>query len=130
MALSARELDQLRHQRRHLGQLVDDVGQEPLPLPCRQRALAREHLDVRAQARERRPQLVRRVGDELVLGARRLLECAEHRVEAVREARQLVLAARVDPLGEVARRPHALRSLRQAPDRSERGQNVSTRRLR
>ena len=36
----------------------------------------REHLDVRAQARQRRAQLVRRVGDELPLRARRLLERA------------------------------------------------------
>ena len=59
----------------------------------RQRLVAGEHLDVRAQARQRRPQLVRRVGDELPLRARRVLERAEHRVERRGEPRELVVAA-------------------------------------
>ena len=45
-----------------------------------------EQLDVRPQARQRRAQLVRRVGDELALRARRVLESGEHRVEAAPRA--------------------------------------------
>ena len=52
----------------------------------RHRVVAREHLDVRAQARERRAQLVRGVGDELALRPRRVLERLEHRVERRRRA--------------------------------------------
>src|SRR5207248_5103908 len=80
LLLAACKLDQLGDQRRHLTELLDDVAQEPLALTRWQRALAREHLDVRAQARDRRSQLVRRVRDELPLRARRLLERSEHRV--------------------------------------------------
>jgi hypothetical protein len=58
LALAARELDQLGDEGRHLVQLLDDVAEQPLALAGRQRPLAREHLDVRPQARERRPQLV------------------------------------------------------------------------
>ena len=74
--------------------------EQPLALARRQLPVAREHLDVRAQARQRRAQLVRGVRDELPLrGARRLLERREHRVEAAREA------ARARP----ARRPRSAR---------------------
>src|SRR2546427_782990 len=73
MLLGPRELDQLRDQRRHLSELLDHVAQQPFPLYRRQRALAREDLDVGPQAGERRPQLVRGVGDELALCAARLL---------------------------------------------------------
>ena len=41
-------VDQLRDQRRHLGQLVDHVGEQALALSLGKRALAREYLDVRA----------------------------------------------------------------------------------
>ena len=67
MLLGAGELDQLRDQRRHLAELLDDVLQQPLPLVRRESALAREYLDVRPQAGQRRAELVRRVGDELTL---------------------------------------------------------------
>ena len=65
--LPAREVDQLGDQRRHLAELLDQVVQEPLALSRWERAIARQHLDVRAQAGQRRAQLVRRVGDELPL---------------------------------------------------------------
>ena len=95
--LGAGQLDQLRDQRRHLAELLDDVGEQPFPLARRQRALAGEHLDVGPEARERRAQLVRGVGDELSLLARRLLERGQHRVEACTEPAQLVSAGRLDP---------------------------------
>ena len=92
--LGSRKLDELRDQRRHLAELLDDVREQTLALAGRQRSVAGEHLDVRPQARQRRSQLVRRVRDELPLRARRLLERAEHRVEARREPAQLVACPR------------------------------------
>jgi hypothetical protein len=118
--LGARELDQLRDQRRHLAELLDHVAEKPLPLLGRKRAFAGEHLDVRAQAGERRAQLVRRVRHELALGATRLLERAKHRVEARREPSELVLAPGLDPLRKVAGLRHVLRGVSQAPHRSQR----------
>ena len=92
----ARELHDVRHQR---GQLVELLRR------CRRAAPARsasggssprllERLDVRAQARDRRAQLVARVGHELALGLHGALQRVERRVEAAREPRELV-AARV-----------------------------------
>ena len=108
LLLAAREVHQLRDQRRHLAELLDDVVQQPLALAGRQLAVAREHLDVRAQAGQRRAELVRRIGHELGLRARRFLERAEHRVEAPGETAQLVPALRVDPLREVSGLGHGL----------------------
>ena len=101
--VAPRELDQLGDQRRHLRQLLGDVAQQCLPVRGGHGLVAREHLDVRAQAGQRRAQLVRRVGDELPLRPRRVLERAEHRVERRREPRELVGAGRVDAAREVAR---------------------------
>ena len=60
-----------------------------------------EHLDVRAQRRHRRAQLVRGVGDELALGGDRALQRVEHRVEARGQLADLVLARDLDPAAEV-----------------------------
>ena len=48
------------------------------------------------------------------------LECLEHLVEPRRQAAELVVAAHLDALGQVARRGDALGGGRQAPDRPER----------
>ena len=69
---------------------------QPLAVPGVRRAAAREHLEVRAQRGERRPQLVRGVGDELALRALGSLERLEHRVERARQAGELVVAVGVD----------------------------------
>ena len=69
LLLAARKVDQLRDQRRHLGQLLDDVAEKAFAFTCRKRALTRENLDVRPQARQRRAQLVRSICDELTLSA-------------------------------------------------------------
>ena len=53
-----------------------------------------ERLDVRAQARDRRAQLVAGVGDELALRLDRALERVERGVEAAREPAELVLRRR------------------------------------
>ena len=67
LLLAARELGQLADQLGHLAELLDHVAQELRALRRRQPLARREHLDVRAQARQRRPQLVRGVLDELPL---------------------------------------------------------------
>ena len=66
----------------------------------------RQQLEVRAVRGQRRPQLVRGVGDQLLLSLLGLGERREHRVEVGCEACQLVPAAHRDPLVEVARRAH------------------------
>jgi hypothetical protein len=101
--------------------LLDDVREQPAALLRRECSVAGEHLDVRADARQRRPQLVGRVRDELALRPRGLLERAEHRVEAPREATELVLPLHVDPLGQVLRLRDALDRGGQPPYRPERG---------
>ncbi len=121
MLLASRELDQLGDQRRHLAELLDDVAQQSLALSGGKRAVAREHLDVRPQARERRSQLVRRVGDELALRPRRLFERAEHGVEARGEPAELVAPLRVDPLGQIAGLRHLLGRVGQPSHRRQRG---------
>ena len=108
--VAACELDELRDQRGHLRQLLGHVAEQLLALPHRQRLVAGEHLDVRAQARQRRPQLVRGIRDELALRPRGVLQRAQHRVEAGGEARQLVRAAHIDPAGEIPRLGHLLGS--------------------
>ena len=94
----------------------DTLGRS-LTLARRKRPLAGEHLDVRTQARERRAQLVRCVGDELSLLAVGILEGGEHRVEARAQPAQLVGAVRLDPLRQIARLRDPLRRSRQAPHR-------------
>ncbi len=64
---------------------------------------------------------MRRVGDELPLRAIRVLEPGEHRVEAGREAAELVPAGHDDAFGEVAGLRDSLRRFRQSTHRSERG---------
>ena len=87
-------------------------------------AARREQLDVRAQARERRAQLVRGILDEASLQARGLVERLEHRVEGRGEARELVAPLDADALRQVARRAHALRGGRElAHGRERRARN-------
>ena len=92
----ARELDDVAHERRHLVELAVHVALELAAALVGQRSRPQQHLEVRAQARERRAQLVRRVGDELALGGDRLLERRQHGVEAGGEPAQLVAARHVD----------------------------------
>ena len=92
------EGDELGHELAHLGELLDDVGQQALPLLAGSVVGAGEDLDVRAQAGQRRAQLVRGVGDEAALAPRRVLERGEHGVEAGGQAPELV-GALVRPCG-------------------------------
>ena len=58
----------------------------------RRRAVACQVRDVAAKCGQRRPQLVRCVGEEAALGVARALEAREHRVERRREPADLVAA--------------------------------------
>ncbi len=92
--VAARELDQVGDEHAELGRLLLDVLQQPRALVGRQRLGLGQHLDVRAQAGDRRAQLVRGVGDELALGGDRALERVEHRVEVLGQLADLVVARR------------------------------------
>src|SRR6202020_682620 len=87
-----------------------------------------EQLDVRAQTRDGRAQLVRGVGDELALRvygvverSHRALERIEHRVEAAREPPDLIRADRLDSPAEVLRQRDVLGRLCQALERKHGG---------
>ena len=119
LLLAACELGQLRDQVGHLGELGDDVLEQLLrapPAAGRRPACASTSMFVR----------------RLVSGVRSSCEaswtscrcrcCAsssdcEHRVEGGREAAELVAAAHLDPLREVARRAHVLGRLAEVAHR-------------
>ena len=63
----AREIDEISDQCRQPLDLTDELNEHLLALLRIGRLPAREQLEIRTQARERRPQLVRGVGDELAL---------------------------------------------------------------
>ena len=117
--IAARELDELGDEHGHLLELLGDVAQQALALSGRQLLVPREHLDVGAQARQRRAQLVRGVGDELSLRLRRRLERREHRVEGRGEARELVAPVLLDSPREVARLRHLLSGVGETAHRRE-----------
>ena len=119
LLLPAGELRQLPDQLGHLAQLRHHVADQLRPLAGRQPVALSEHLDVRPQAREWGAQLVRRVLHQLALALLGLVERAEHRVERVREGRELVGALHLDALGEVARRANALCRLAQLAERPQ-----------
>jgi hypothetical protein len=94
--------------------------EELLAVALRHRPVPGEHLDVRPQAGERSPQLVRGIGDELTLRPCRFLERRQHRVEAVGQAADLVPPVALDAAAEIARLRHVLGRRRQAAHRRER----------
>ena len=57
------------------------------------------------------------VGHELALSGERLVQCVEHRVEAGRQAAEVVATANLDVMGEVARSCHGLGRLGDSADR-------------
>ena len=123
--LVARQLDEVADQGRELLDLGADVGHDLHRLLVAQRAarLARlgQELDVGAQAREGRAQLVSGVGHEAPLLQLRGVERGEHLVERGREARQLVatddldrlqLLRAGDVLGRTGEAPHGAQAVR------------------
>ena len=65
----AGELDEVGDEVAELLGLLDDVVEQRVALGLRQVRRVAQDLDVRAQARDRRAQLVRRVGDQPPLGS-------------------------------------------------------------
>ena len=106
--LAAREFDQIVHQQRQLLDLLDHVGEQALAFVGLHVVRLLQDLDVRAQAGDGRAQLVRGVGHQLALRvhgcverAHRALERVEHRVEARRQAPDLVFPGGLDPAAEI-----------------------------
>ncbi len=126
--LAAGEFDQVVHQERQLADLLDHVGQQALAFVGLHLLRLLEDLDVRAQAGNGRAQLVRGVGNQLALRvnggverAHRALERVEHRVEAGRQAPELVNPCELDPPAEVLRERDVLGRLREALQRQHGG---------
>ena len=117
--VAARELDQVGDEHPELGRLLLDVVQQPRALVRRQRLGLGQHLDVGAQAGDRRAQLVRGVGDELALGGDRALERVEHRVEVLGQLADLVVGLDLDPAAEVLGGGDVARRLGHVRDRRD-----------
>src|SRR5712691_4369849 len=101
--LVARDLYQVVEERGHPLHLSNEVTEELLPLDRIFGLPAFQELEICAKARERGAELVRGIGDELALRAKRHLELPEHRVEARTETAELVAAFRRDTPGEIPR---------------------------
>ncbi len=72
--IAAGELDQVTDEPAQLLALLDDVGEQTPTVLLTEFSALEQHLDVRAQARHRRAQLMGCVSDELALRAHRLVE--------------------------------------------------------
>src|SRR6202158_4776252 len=92
--LVAREIDEVGDERRQSLHLADELTEDLLPLGRICWLTPLEQLEIRAQAREWRAQLVRRVRDELALRLHRALELREHHIEGGRQAPELVVRCR------------------------------------
>ena len=79
-----------------------------------------ERLDVRAQARDRRAQLVARILDQVPLRLDRAFERGERAVEAPRQPAELVVPALLEPVRRVGVDDHGLGAAREPGDRRER----------
>ena len=106
--VAAGKLDHVADQRAELLALLEDVGEQPVAVVLGERVAGEQHLDVRAQARDRSAQLVRGVGNELALGPDGLVErgagalqSLDHRVEARGELADLVVGVVLDPARQV-----------------------------
>ena len=116
----AGELDEIADEAGQLAQLREHVLAQLAALFRRQLARAREQLDVGLHGGQRGAQLVRGVGDQLALGAARLGQRLEHRVEAARQRGQLVVADRLDAARQVVRGRHVARAAHQPAHRAHR----------
>ena len=124
--VAAGQLDQVVDERAQLLGLLDHVGEQAAAVLGVELAALEQHLDVRAQARHRRAQLVRGVGDELALGAHRFVErvaralqAVEHRVEAGRQLADLVVGVDAQAAGEVLGLADVLGGLRDLAERAQ-----------
>ena len=92
--LGLREQQQVLDEPLHALDLDPYEALDPLHVARLDVRLAGEHLELAADDRQRRAQLVRSVGDEVTLAVERALEPVEHVVERVGERPDLVARAR------------------------------------
>ena len=109
--VAAGELGQVTDEVGELLQLHEDVVDEYGPVLGAQFVDAADHLEVRPEAGQRCPQLVRRVEHQLALGAARGLEGLEQSVEGATEAAELVGAAGGEAARDVRRLRHVLHAV-------------------
>ena len=81
VGVAAGQLEERGDEIAHLVGFALEIGEQLPALRRVESLLLLQHLDVRLEARQRRSQLVRRVGDETALIFDRLLERRQHRVE-------------------------------------------------
>ena len=103
----------------HLLRLAVEIVEQAPALLGIESDVAAQDVDVRLQARQRRTQLVRRVGDEAPLRLERLLERREHRVERRAQGCELVVPALRDALARLAGLGDSLGGRRQPAHRGE-----------
>ena len=124
--VATRQLEEAGDQVAHLVRLALEVGEQLVALAGLQPLLLLQHFDVRLEARERRAQLVRRVGDEAALRLDRLLERREHRVERRAEAGELVPPTRIgNALARIAGARDSLRGSREPPNGTRAARDTS-----
>ncbi len=95
------QLDDVAHEAGQLVELADDVCAQCGKVGRSETIGVLQHLDVRAEARDRGSQLVARVGDQVALRRGRALERIERAVEAAREACELVTSGLLEPVRQV-----------------------------
>ena len=115
-----RELEQAADERTHLLRLAVEIVEQRAALLGVELDVAAQDVDVRLQARQRRTQLVRRVGDEAPLRLERLLERREHRVERGAQGGELVVPALRNALARLAGLGDSLGGRGQPPHGGER----------
>ena len=119
--VAPRQLGQVGHQAGQLLELDEDVVDQDRAVLGAELVDAADDFEVGAQTGERGPQLVRRVEDELALGATRRLERAEQAVEGPAQAAELVGASRVEAPRHVRRLGDVLHRVGERVERDERG---------
>src|SRR5262249_13437028 len=117
---AAGELEQAGDERAHLLRLAVEVVEQARLLLGLELDVATQDVDVRLQAGQRRPQLVRSVGDEAPLRLERLLERRQHRVERGAEGCDLVVSSLWNPLARLAGLGDSLGRRGQSAHRSKR----------
>src|SRR5207237_5253373 len=119
--LITRDLDEVADESCETLDLADQIAEQLLALDRVDGLSALEELEVRPQAGERSPKLVRRVGNQLTLRAQRGLELSEHGVAACPEAAQLISPLGGDTPREVAGPCHLLDGRREPLHRCDGG---------
>ena len=116
-ACAARQLHEPGDEAAELVELHAEVGGQAAPLVGVEVDVEGQQLDVGAQGREGRAELVGGVRDELVLRVAGLLQAGQQLVEDARQPRGLVVAVHGDAMAEVVGARDVLDVLRERRDR-------------